>query len=372
MNPAHAVTAAGTGYFFTPLPQPLHGSAAVGVAVVTACLGLVSKAILGGLNTARVPPNDVARFRALITARDAWPAAAAPWAAEASPAGQGEAGASSASPLAALQSAVQSVGDTLAQGVSAALRDPAEATAGRRRGLLTLSNHTSAVDDPGVLTAMVPASWLFGKVDMRYTMCASDRCFQSPWSAAALTAGQVLPVVRGAGVWQPAMDDAVRRLGRMGQWMHMFPTGTRSASSAELGRVRPGVGRLIADARPTPLVVPIWHHGMEGIMPRGAKTPLSWGHVVSIRVGAPLAFDDLFRKHRPGGVAQCNGTEQQLHADIAARVGQALAALASLGPVRPDEHGSMQALDGRLPALGQAEYPRQEPAQWPALPGSSQ
>jgi monolysocardiolipin acyltransferase len=54
---------------------------------------------------------------------------------------------------------------------------------------------------------------------------------------------QVLPIERGKGLHQPMMDDVIGKLSQ-GDWVHMFPEGTRSRSStAALQSIKLGVGR---------------------------------------------------------------------------------------------------------------------------------
>lgn len=51
---------------------------------------------------------------------------------------------------------------------------------GRPRGvpLLTVSNHCSPLDDPGVLVGMLPASVTVRPELMRWTICAQEICFK--------------------------------------------------------------------------------------------------------------------------------------------------------------------------------------------------
>lgn len=134
---------------------------------------------------------------------------------------------------------------------------------GPGQGLLTASNHVTAVDDPGIIAPLVPPAWLVSPERLRWTLCAADRCFTSAPLGALLGAGRVLPVERGGGARQPHMDAVVARLAA-GDWVHMFPEGARQWPPGQpLGRLRPGLGRLIADAHPTPLVVPLYHDGMQ-------------------------------------------------------------------------------------------------------------
>lgn len=63
---------------------------------------------------------------------------------------------------------------------------------------------------------------------------------------------------------------------REGEWVHIFPEGTRSRDGRMLP-VRKGVGWLVATAAAAggepPLVLPFVHGGMERILPKGSSLP---------------------------------------------------------------------------------------------------
>lgn len=82
---------------------------------------------------------------------------------------------------------------------------------------------------------------------------------------------KVLPVERGAGLKQLGMRAAEYQLNQ-GQWVHIFPEGSRS-QDGNLKPLKIGVGRLIAACSHTPLVVPIVHSGMDSVHPRGSSIP---------------------------------------------------------------------------------------------------
>jgi monolysocardiolipin acyltransferase len=70
---------------------------------------------------------------------------------------------------------------------------------------------------------------------------------------------------------QPGLAAAEARLAA-GDWVHIFPEGTRSTNGS-MRPVRKGVGRLVAACSSPPLIVPFVHSGMEKVMPRGALVP---------------------------------------------------------------------------------------------------
>lgn len=190
-------------------------------------------------------------------------------------------------------SAVQVFG---ADKLEAALQRP------QGQGLVTVSNHTAALDDPLVTAAALPLSRLADPAALRWTMCATDRCFVNGIAAAFFRAVKVLPVERGAGLAQPGMQAAEGRL-RAGDWVHIFPQGTRQETS-EIGQLKIGVGRLVAEGiaqgGQAPLVVPLVHVGMDRVMPRGSKVPRV-GQEVRVIVGDPIPVQDVIDEARAAG-----------------------------------------------------------------------
>jgi monolysocardiolipin acyltransferase len=139
---------------------------------------------------------------------------------------------------------------------------------------------------------------------------------------------QALPIWRGGGVDQPLLLDVARRVAK-GDWVHVFPEGrvlqsgrlardeisTRSAEEEErIGRLKWGVGKLIAHAPAAPVVTP-WHHrGMAAVLPQNAvwrddgrggrrfdNSVKSWvpraGRRVTVEFGPDVQYLDLIRSH---------------------------------------------------------------------------
>ena len=90
-------------------------------------------------------------------------------------------------------------------------------------GMLTVSNHISTMDDPGLLAAIVPLRTLCDPDAMRWGVCAEDVCFRpGSWIERCASTAKVLPVVRGGGVRQPELDGVAAKL-QAGQWVHCAP-----------------------------------------------------------------------------------------------------------------------------------------------------
>jgi len=62
---------------------------------------------------------------------------------------------------------------------------------------------------------------------------------------------QTLPVERGVGMDQVGMRAAQGRLGA-GEWVHIFPEGTRS-KDGKMGPIRRGIGHLASSCDTPPL-----------------------------------------------------------------------------------------------------------------------
>ncbi|EFJ08564.1 hypothetical protein SELMODRAFT_131400 [Selaginella moellendorffii] len=162
-------------------------------------------------------------------------------------------------------------------------------------GLLTLSNHVAAMDDPLVTASLLSPQILLHERMLRWTLCATDRCFTSVPKSIFFTSLKVLPVSRGKGIYQEGMDLALEKLNH-GDWVHIFPEGSRSRDGGKtLGNVKRGVGRLVMDAKETPVIIPFMHEGMQEVLPIGSKFP----HIckkVTVLVGDPILVDDLLAR----------------------------------------------------------------------------
>ncbi|CAG0891176.1 unnamed protein product [Cyprideis torosa] len=133
------------------------------------------------------------------------------------------------------------------------------------QGLVTVCNHYSCYDDPGLWSAILPYREFFQPKTMRWSSAAEDICFTNKPYSWFFSSGKVVPLVRGWGVYQKGMDFLLHRLNE-GQWVHIFPEGRVNLQKQPI-RLKWGVGRLVAEAAKTPLVLPFWHIGMDRVLP---------------------------------------------------------------------------------------------------------
>ena len=192
-----------------------------------------------------------------------------------------------------------------------------------RQGLLTISNHRSLFDDPGIVSCLLPLPQAIQPKYNRWGICSQEYCFNDALPGIIkgyLGAGQVLPICRGKGINQQLLQHFAGFLA-CGEWCHLFPEGgvwqwnelggrrelpknaiigassdfgkRNNASDSEDDRIRIipattqqralpvnpskgklkwGTGKLIAHAPVIPKVIPFAHVGMEKLLPQDEVT----------------------------------------------------------------------------------------------------
>ncbi|TPX69813.1 hypothetical protein SpCBS45565_g02171 [Spizellomyces sp. 'palustris'] len=138
----------------------------------------------------------------------------------------------------------------------------------RHRPVITVGNHLSVLDDP-MLWGILPWKLLTDQHRMRWSLGAKEICFGNRVTAWFFGSGRVIPIVRGDGIYQPAMDLAIQKLNKNG-WVHIFSEGRVNQESTMLP-FRWGIARLIMELSQPPIVVPFWHKGLESVMPENTK-----------------------------------------------------------------------------------------------------
>ncbi|CAK1364815.1 unnamed protein product [Cercospora beticola] len=207
--------------------------------------------------------------------------------------------------------------------------DDREDDKGRTRGLVTVSNHTSVLDDP-LIWGVLPFRYHWTPNNMRWSMGSYDICFKNGTLSAFFNYGNTLPTHRSAhskfgGLFQPTMTECIKLLSdphrlkkghvahiedgslsspssmvsiptsdpftsgelsytystngtdsfpspsafpwRRHSWVHIFPEGMIHQHPARVMRYfKWGVARLILESEPCPDVVPIWIDGPQEVM----------------------------------------------------------------------------------------------------------
>lgn len=121
--------------------------------------------------------------------------------------------------------------------------------------------------------------------------------------------------MRGAGVNQPAIDVCIEKLSA-GDWVHIFPEGKVNMTK-EAVRFKWGVGRILYETKTLPTIVPIWHEGMDTVLPNTPPYILQFGKKITINVGKPIDLqelvDDLRQRQASDEVARKEITDRIQH-----------------------------------------------------------
>ncbi|XP_033746737.1 tafazzin-like [Pecten maximus] len=168
---------------------------------------------------------------------------------------------------------------------------------GNGRGLITVTNHHSCLDDP-TLWGILGWKFVFGKVGekMRWTLAADNVCYTSPFNAKFFCLVKSIPVVRGDSVYQRGVDFAIEKLNN-GEWVNIFPEA-RVNQSQEFLRYKWGVGRMIAEAKELPVVIPFFHVGMDNVSPNTGQFkyyPRLFKRVTMV-IGDAINFSDIINQ----------------------------------------------------------------------------
>ncbi|KAI2626704.1 acyltransferase [Hypoxylon sp. NC1633] len=227
----------------------------------------------------------------------------------------------------------------------------------RERGLITVSNHVSVIDDP-LMWGVIPLRYAFNPSNHRWGLGAHDICFKNKLIGSFFYSGQVLPTHRlqyspHGGLFQPTIAQAIRLLSshpfttpspapsgeeprdvsdpftsgdltfsttgadqyahapscyaqHRHSWVHVFPEGCVHQHPALLPRYfKWGASRLILESEPAPAVLAVFIDGAQHVMPEDRTWPRAIPRFpVRFRVafGEPLdpdlAFGDLRARWR--------------------------------------------------------------------------
>ena len=172
--------------------------------------------------------------------------------------------------------------------------------------LITVTNHHSCMDEP-LLWGILDAKHLTNQCLMRWALAAHNICFWSKPISQFFAHGKSIPVNRGAGVYQEGVNFAIDRLNE-GHWVHLYPEGQVNEQKIDM-RYKWGVGRLIAESHVNPIVIPIYHIGMDDILPN--IKPYFWfsrlpkiGKKVTVLIGKPIPVKEIVQRLRKASASE--------------------------------------------------------------------
>lgn len=225
------------------------------------------------------------------------------------------------------------------------------------RGLMTIMNHMSVVDDP-FLWGCLPWRYYKDLDNIRWGLGAHNVCFQNKFLSYFFSLGKILPTERfGRGPFQDSIDGAIRllcpddtldliydgqeetnkrwldsnpnkseltKITPLAQkikeeylppiirskpsWVHVFPEAfvlqLYPPHSNSMRYFKWGITRLVLESTRQPIIVPIFSTGFEKIAPESAAgtlverfLPANFGTEVKVTIGDPID-DKIIEKYR--------------------------------------------------------------------------
>ena len=176
--------------------------------------------------------------------------------------------------------------------------------------LITICNHHSCLDDPGLWGALFPWTWIHCANRHRWTGAAADICFTKKIHSLFFSFGKTFPVIRGGGIEQDAMHFA-QGLISQNALVHFFPQGRVVEDWAEKFTsclrdqdnidkhytLKWGLAKLIIDSvgsyGKTITLLPFYHTGMSEALPNTQPYIPRIGNLITVSfdVKGPLVID---------------------------------------------------------------------------------
>lgn len=232
--------------------------------------------------------------------------------------------------------------------IEAALKKSQE----ENRGLMTVMNHMSVVDDP-FLWGFFPWRMYHDVDQIRWGLAAHNVCFTSPALSNFFSLGKILSTQRfGVGPFQGSIDAAVRIMSpddtldlvfdydtfdkkkkdvwvdqtvlvkkvkddylppmirSKPSWIHVFPEAfvlqLQPPFNNSMRYFKWGITRIILESTRQPIIVPMFGHGFEKIMPEAVADekslldrllPSNRGSDVHVYIGEPID-EKIIQKYR--------------------------------------------------------------------------
>jgi monolysocardiolipin acyltransferase len=164
--------------------------------------------------------------------------------------------------------------------------------------------------------------------------------------ASIFSGGNVIPLNRSGSHDQVLFKRFHEKLDQ-GAWCHVFAEGRVWQSwrfelnEEKLGKFKFGIGKLVAHSKEAPLVLPIYHKGLDLVLPEkeltgNAKLRLrsspsammpKIGNNIDMYIGDPIDFTneiDVFRKQYPGKLDQWESSPEciDLYVTISEKIRQ--------------------------------------------------
>ncbi|EDO16261.1 hypothetical protein Kpol_505p38 [Vanderwaltozyma polyspora DSM 70294] len=192
------------------------------------------------------------------------------------------------------------------------------------RGLMTIMNHMSVVDDP-FIWAVFPWRTYKNLQNMRWCLGADNVCFTNKYVGTYFSLGQVLATKRfGTGPFQGSIEAMIRLVSPIEScpssdnfsptfkiakpaWIHVYPEGfvlqLNPPFSNSMRYFKWGITRVLLESTKAPIVVPIFTTGFEKVAPEDTAEsysrflPNNIGADIKVTVGKPID-DKVIEEYR--------------------------------------------------------------------------
>ncbi|EEC03268.1 phosphate acyltransferase, putative [Ixodes scapularis] len=150
--------------------------------------------------------------------------------------------------------------------------------------LITVCNHHSCLDDPFIWGEERKSPCVYSL--MKYLRGLQNNALGQDLNPSSLE--ECVPPFR----WHKVHEIGADKILTSKQNIHCFlceEAALHSCSSC----ICEGVGRLIAESKKCPIVIPFWHVGMNNVLPNKEPYVPHWGQMVTILIGDPIDFSPL-------------------------------------------------------------------------------
>jgi len=155
------------------------------------------------------------------------------------------------------------------------------------RPWILMSNHVTLLDDLFLGPIVLFPKALKGYEWLPFHAPEERNFYKNFLAASIMRLTKSIPLIRGKGIWQEGVGRLIEAV-RDGGILHIYPEGTRTRTG-KIGEPKVGIGRIVYESGAP--VVPMYHRGLEKILPIGTVVPRIFHHVYA-SVGEPIYFDE--------------------------------------------------------------------------------
>ncbi len=150
---------------------------------------------------------------------------------------------------------------------------------------ILMSNHITLLDDLFLGPILYYPKCLKNYRYIPHHAPEQRNFYKKPLIAWFMKHTKSIPIIRGKGVFQEGVNRIIEAV-KSGGILHIYPEGTRTRTG-ELGPAKIGIGRIVYETGAP--VVPMYHQGLERILPIGAGFPRI-GCEIRVAIGEPIYF----------------------------------------------------------------------------------